>query len=154
MRDVNFIFETEGFNFRVGAYITCGDKVLLQKGDGSDFYNLVGGRVHLCENTIDAIKREVKEELGIDIRDPKLLVVAENFFKWQGKDAHEMLFVYKVRLPAKYLKTLENFKILDQAETAIWAEKSKLKNYNCLPRLIYSLPSLERKGKIEHIIGD
>ena len=89
MRDINFVFETEGFNFRVAAYITCVDMMLVQKGVG-DFSNLIGGRVHLGENTLDAIKREVREELGIDIKNPKLMVVAENFFKWQGKDAHDM----------------------------------------------------------------
>lgn len=154
MRDVNFVFETEGFNFRVGAYITCGEFVLLQKGGGSDFFNLVGGRVHLGENTVDAIKREVKEELGIDIKNPKLMVVAENFFKWQGKDAHEMLFIYHVKFPKTFLKKFEGFRILDQNETSSWFEKSKLKQANCLPRLIYKLPEIEEKGTMVHVIGN
>lgn len=154
MRDVNFVFETEGFNFRVGAYLTCGEKVLLQRGANSDFYNLIGGRVHVCENTVDAIKREVKEELGIEISAPKLIVVAENFFKWQGKNAHEMLFIYRKELPAKYLKILENFKVLDQEENAIWVDKSKLREYKCLPRIIYELPKIEKENEIRHIIGD
>lgn len=154
MRNINFIFENEGFNFRVGAYITCKDKMLLQVSKGVNFHNLVGGRVQLGESTIDAIKREVKEELGIDIKNPRLMVVAEDFFKWEGKNAHELFFVFHVKLPQKYLKMFDNFKILDQTDTTMWVEKAKLKEWKCLPSLIYDLPKLEENPNITHIIGD
>lgn len=54
---------------RLGAngIITCGGKLLLEKRRDSDTWGLVGGGVKNYEEPIDAIAREVREELGIRI---------------------------------------------------------------------------------------
>ena len=153
MKDVNFHTNDGGFNFRVAAYITCGDKMLIQHADDVDFVNLVGGRVHLGENTVDAFKREIKEELGVVAKKPKLMVVAENFFEWRGEKAHELLFVYQIELSKKYFKQLEGARILDHDDQYVeWIEKNKIKNYVCKPTLIYRLPKLEKETHIFHVI--
>lgn len=56
------------------AIITCGGKLLLEKRRDSDVWGLVGGGVKDHETEIQAIAREVYEELGIRV--PK-----ENFRK-------------------------------------------------------------------------
>lgn len=49
------------------AIITCGDKLLLEKRRDSDTWGLVGGGVKKYETEVQAIAREVYEELGLRI---------------------------------------------------------------------------------------
>ena len=49
------------------AIITCNGKLLLEKRRDSDIWGLVGGGVKKYETEVQAIAREVHEELGIRI---------------------------------------------------------------------------------------
>ena len=49
------------------AIITCGDRLLLERRQDSDTWGLVGGGVKKYEKPIQAIAREVWEELGVRI---------------------------------------------------------------------------------------
>lgn len=49
------------------AIITCGGKLLLERRRDSDTWGLVGGGVKKTETELQAIVREVYEELGIRI---------------------------------------------------------------------------------------
>lgn len=62
------------------AIITCGGKLLLEKRRDSDTWGLVGGGVKKTESELDAIVREIYEELGIRVsreRFQKLAVYGE-----------------------------------------------------------------------------
>ena len=58
---------TQGAHLGANAIITCNGKLRLEKRRDSDTWGLVGGGVKNYEEPIDAIAREVKEELGIRI---------------------------------------------------------------------------------------
>ena len=58
---------TQGAHLGANAIITCKGKLLLEKRRDSDTWGLVGGGVKNYEEPIDAIAREIKEELGIRI---------------------------------------------------------------------------------------
>lgn len=62
--------------------------------DCPDFHRLVGGSVELGERSIDAVVREVGEELGTTLREPRLLGVLENVFVFEGEPGHEVVFLY------------------------------------------------------------
>ena len=144
MNDVNFSIENNRFNFRVAGFIMIDNKILLQKSPQMDFYNLPGGRVKFGESTKDAIVREIKEELCIDIDTPELFYVAENFFKWEDKDVQELVFIYKIDIDKKYLEILEHHKVPDNAtEYTYWIDVDKLQSITCKPNLIYSLPKIK-----------
>lgn len=49
------------------AIITCGDKLLLERRRDSDTWGLVGGGVKKYEEPVDAMAREIWEELGLRI---------------------------------------------------------------------------------------
>lgn len=62
------------------AIITCGGKLLLERRRDSDTWGLIGGGVKKYEAPVDAIAREVWEELGLRIpkdRFRKLAVYGE-----------------------------------------------------------------------------
>ena len=54
---------------RLGANVilTCNGKLLLEKRRDSDTWGLVGGGVKNYEEPLDAIAREIKEELGLRV---------------------------------------------------------------------------------------
>lgn len=71
---------TMGAHLGANAIITCGGKLLLEKRRDSDTWGLVGGGVKDHETELEAIAREIKEELGIRIpkeRFRKLAVYGE-----------------------------------------------------------------------------
>lgn len=58
------------------AIITCGDRLLLEKRRDSDTWGLVGGGVKKYETEVQAIAREVYEELGLRIPKEKFRKLA------------------------------------------------------------------------------
>ena len=77
--DVSIMIGNAKFNFRVALVLECDGKILLHNGKGDDFWNLVGGRIKAGEYSLDALKREMQEELNLEIKDAKLINVSENF---------------------------------------------------------------------------
>jgi 8-oxo-dGTP diphosphatase len=62
---------------RVLCFVTHGDELLLLRGSPhkrlwAGLYNGVGGHVEASEDIRAAVLREVKEETGLDVRDPRL----------------------------------------------------------------------------------
>lgn len=58
------------------AIITCGGKLLLEKRRDCDIWGLVGGGVKKYETELQAITREVHEELGLQIAPSKFKKLA------------------------------------------------------------------------------
>jgi ADP-ribose pyrophosphatase YjhB (NUDIX family) len=58
------------------------------------FHRLVGGGVELGERSVDAVVREIGEELGTTLHEPRLLGVIENIFMYEAESGHEIVFVY------------------------------------------------------------
>ena len=61
------------------------------------FYRPLGGAVEFGELAVEALCREIREELELEIEDPIQLGVLENRFEYRGKPGHEIVFVYDAR---------------------------------------------------------
>ena len=65
---------------------------------GERFHRPLGGGVELGERAVDAVVREIAEELGATLVEPRLLGVLENIFTYEGEPGHEIVFVFDARL--------------------------------------------------------
>ncbi len=87
-----------------------GDRVLVARGvdpvSGEPFYRPLGGGVEFGERAAAALAREIAEELGAAIEEPRLLGVLENLFEYAGRPRHEIVFVFDARFsdPSWYLR--------------------------------------------------
>ncbi|MBR1607010.1 MAG: 8-oxo-dGTP diphosphatase [Clostridia bacterium] len=70
---------TENVELTVLCLLTDGDRMLLQNRVKKDWqgYTLPGGHVEPGESFVDAVKREMKEETGLEIRHPRLVGVKQ-----------------------------------------------------------------------------
>jgi ADP-ribose pyrophosphatase YjhB (NUDIX family) len=122
------------FRPSVYAIIIENDQVLLSRQwDGYDF---PGGGVELGETLTEALKREVKEETGMEVSVEKVIHCQESFFKlpFKGNFVHSihMYFACKVtggKLSAEFLDEQEK----KYSQIARWVnvqELPKVKMYS------------------------
>lgn len=80
-----------------------GRRILVQDGfdsvKDSPYYRPLGGEVQWGETSCAAIEREILEEIGHKATGLELLGVLEYQFTCDGKQGHEIAFVYDGRLP-------------------------------------------------------
>ena len=62
--------------------------------NGAHFMRPLGGRIEFGELAAAALRREVREELHVEIDHPELLGVMENLFVYGGESNHEIVFVF------------------------------------------------------------
>lgn len=146
--------ENAKFNFRVAAIFRYNNKVLIQKSEKDDFYGLIGGRVKLGEKTIEALKREIKEEVDFDVKEEncKLLRVCENFFSYNFKKFHELLFIYCIDIEDKDNIEKQDFVCFDKNTTKMcWFKQEKIQDIDIRPK---EIKDALLSNKLEHIIID
>lgn len=84
---------TENVELTVLCLITDGDRMLLQNRIKNDWqgYTLPGGHVEPGESFVDAVIREMKEETGLDIMNPRLVGVKQ----FPIKDGRYVVLLFK-----------------------------------------------------------
>ena len=108
------------------------NKILVSEGydkvKNEVFYRCIGGGIEFLEKSEDALKREFKEELNIDINVGKFLGICENIFTYNGKDAHELILFYDVDI--KDTDYQERYHIIDDDTEcdAMWIDINKFTN--------------------------
>jgi 8-oxo-dGTP diphosphatase len=123
----------------VAAIIRNGNKLLLTKEaleDGKEYWIFPGGGIKFGETLEAAVKREIKEELGMRIKIKKLLAFKEAIFP--KYNYHTVIFFFLAKslgrlsirgrkvLDARYFspKEIENLNLVDSARWAF--EKLKI----------------------------
>lgn len=111
------------------AIVRNGNKILALSGydckKDEFFYRLLGGGVDFGELSEQALVREFKEELGVDIKVKSLIKVVENIFNFEGKSGHEVCFVYDVELLDKTLYEKDEIPMIEKEHNnkfATWVD--------------------------------
>jgi 8-oxo-dGTP pyrophosphatase MutT (NUDIX family) len=81
----------------LGVFLNRGRILVFQGSDkikNETFFRPLGGGVEFGETSENALDREIKEELGLEIKDPRYLGALENIFVYQGEPGHEIVLVY------------------------------------------------------------
>lgn len=86
--------ENQKLIYRVACIFVHNGSVLLHRAEMDDFYTLPGGSVEFSESSLEAIDREIKEELGATVKIERLAWVVENFFEYWEKECHEIGLYY------------------------------------------------------------
>lgn len=84
------------------------------------FYRPLGGGIDFGETAAEAVRRELREELAVELLDVRRLGVLENIFHGFGRDGHEIAFIFDCRLADRALYERDLIgEILDDAGTKV-----------------------------------
>jgi 8-oxo-dGTP pyrophosphatase MutT (NUDIX family) len=114
------------------------NRILLSEGfdtiKQTYFYRPLGGGIEYGESSREAIVREVQEELAAEIENVQLIDVLENIFIYQGRQGHEIVFVFDAEFSDKSLYELDEIDAYEQEANVRFKAKW------------HSLDELEKKG--------
>ncbi len=108
------------------------NKILVSEGydkvKNQTFYRCLGGGIEFFETSQEALKREFKEELGIDIEVDDYCGISENIFTFQGKKGHELVLLYNIKIKDEDYKEIYPMIDDDGESEAIWVNIEDFKN--------------------------
>lgn len=123
---------------RIRAIAICifrrGDRILVNQGYDPTrqlhFCRPLGGGIDFGETSTAAVVREICEELGVEMTDPKLLGVLESIYVYNGNPGHELVFVYDGQFVDEGLYDQAVLKAVegDQTFEAHWRSLDELKS--------------------------
>jgi 8-oxo-dGTP pyrophosphatase MutT (NUDIX family) len=88
---------------------------------GARFCRAIGGGIDFGERASDALIREFREELGVEVTPGALLGVMENLFEFEGEQGHEIVHVFELESADLDRVDLEaSLTILDVGSPARW----------------------------------
>ncbi len=139
--DIKIKYEDARFKFRVGGIIIHNNRVMMVDNHYNNFWCLPGGHVHIGEDTLSAIRREMLEETKITFETAKLTNIIENYYVSKyGKAVHELSFYYLlegVNIPPEKAK---NHHIIENDEGCLinlnfkWIPLNRLYNFDIRPK--------------------
>lgn len=99
-----------------------------------DFLVPPGGGVEFGERLVEAIQRELLEELGQELAEPTFLGFSENRFEFNGRPEHELVFVYAARAPREDELPNSEFEVIEsngERLPAAWYSPEDLAHGHC-----------------------
>ena len=157
MTDIGINCDDGKFKFRVCALIEQNGKFLVQRIMQNQFYCLPGGHVELGEDTMQAIKREVKEEINKEVKSAKLFAIMENFFKTsEGKVYHELGYYFVVEV--EKFENQDDYEVVENDKGMLktlrykWVTPSEFDKIDFRPSILKDLIKNKKFESISHIV--
>ncbi len=131
------------------------NKILVQRDKDGNEYALPGGHIKIGETLEDGLLREYKEETGIDIKIKHMLWSEECFWKWSGRQAHNIAFYFLI-------EECGGFEIPDVGEFVShkdncnvvigWMDIDKIQNVIIYPEFLKN-EIHDLNGQIKHFVS-
>ncbi|MBP9711118.1 MAG: NUDIX domain-containing protein [Candidatus Pacebacteria bacterium] len=102
------------------AIIEKDGKILVCRGVGDAVWEFPGGRLHDGETPVEGIKREIKEELGVEVTDVRPFQIERNYH-FRTK-VHQVFIVYTCTMAGADIKVDSS-----ELEEIRWVSKDELK---------------------------
>ncbi|OJF91427.1 NUDIX hydrolase [Pararhizobium antarcticum] len=90
------------FNFRIAGLGFRNGHVLVHRATHEPFWTFPGGRAEIGETSAETLRREMIEELGVEVTVGRMLWTVENFFRYEQRDYHEIGFYYRMDIPQAF----------------------------------------------------
>lgn len=132
--NLEFVQDNFKFSVRVSAliYNSNQNKILLFNVEGRNYYALPGGKVKELEESLLALKRELKEEIGWTNLKFSFFALSEEFVNDKGYNNHQLNIIYK----AIYSGPISNTKFKGLEGDWInfeWIDIDKIEQYKIIP---------------------
>lgn len=121
------------------AVILCQDEVLFlcDKSFPEEDFSLPGGGIEFKESALDALKRELKEEIGLSKPIGRFLGCFEQHFKhYSLGDIHDLSFIFLVEITAMHKNLIKS---LEARYECVWIALKDLAKVNLVPKELATL---------------
>jgi 8-oxo-dGTP diphosphatase len=122
-----------------------GDRILLQNRVKKDWqgYTFPGGHVEPSESFVDSVIREVKEETGLTIKNPKLCGVKQ----FKGDNGRYIVFLYKTNEFEGTLQSSDEGKVL-------WVDRIEIQDYKTVNHFQELLDVFDKENLSEFVYDE
>lgn len=151
--DITYKKENYQFILRTSIVIFNKDmnKVLLFQVNDKNFYMLIGGKIGKLETSIEAVKREIKEEINLEVFNIEFVCLSEEFVNAKGFNNHQINIIYK---------GLYNNEITDNKFVGLegdwchyeWIDIDNIDNYKIYPSIVRDI--VKNPNKKYHKVDD
>jgi 8-oxo-dGTP pyrophosphatase MutT (NUDIX family) len=105
--------------------------------DKETFYRPLGGEIEFGEYRYQTIVREIREEIGAEIKNLRYLTTIENIFTYNGQQGHEVVLVYEGEFQDRTIYEKETVKGRDDGETCFEATWTPLADFQSRQAALY-----------------
>lgn len=138
--DIEIKTDYKEFHGRSCGIIKQENKFLIMRVDKAPYFHIPGGHIEIGEDSNQTVVREIKEEIGCDIKEENLFAIQENFWKKGKKTCHGIEFYYiikpKYELEMKDYEIMENDKGEEKLLEFKWVTLEELKDIDLRPKNI------------------
>jgi mutator protein MutT len=125
-------------------YLFIRRSTLLATDTGKTSWDIPGGRIDPAEQLLEALRREVKEEVGHDMQSAPKLIAAQDIFVY-SKDLHVVRLTYVLE------ENVSDIMLSDEHDEHIWVNQTELETVQAEPYLAEVLTNLQEHSKHTHI---
>lgn len=89
----------------------------------------LGGGIEFGETCQEAIKREMREELGCEIEILGEPIVCENLYQYEGNQGHELVMGFHIQIKNTDIYAKKRFQIQEDEGSFHWVEWIELEDF-------------------------